>query len=76
MTNEWKTYRHAKSGLIQNLHPRVASADSNLIEVAEDAKPLAYTPIPKEAVESYFAAPVEDDSDEDESIAEPETEES
>lgn len=51
-----KTYRHRLTGLIQRLSPRVAVADPNLVEVADDAKPLAYTPIPREAVQNHLAS--------------------
>lgn len=49
MTN-LKSYRHKRTGLLQQLSPRVADFVPELEEVAPDAKPLAYTPIPKEAV--------------------------
>lgn len=60
MTDSWRNYRHSLTGLVQRYHPRVASADPNLIEVGEDAKPLAFTPIPAEAVEDYLASRIDD----------------
>lgn len=46
----WKTYRHSVTGLIGKYDPRVALAHPQLIEVPNDAKPLAYTPINPEAI--------------------------
>ena len=51
-----RTYRHSVTGLVARYHPRVASADKHLIEVADGAKPLAYTPITPKAVADYKAA--------------------
>lgn len=51
-----RAYRHRGTGLIQHLSPRVGEFDALLEEVAEDAKPLAYTSIDKEAVEDYLAS--------------------
>lgn len=59
-----RTYRHSRTGLVARFHPRVALADANLIEVADGTKPLAYTPIPREAVDAILAARTEE-SDED-----------
>lgn len=56
MANSLRTYRHAKTGLVARFHPRVALADANLTEVPDGTKPLAYTPIPREAVEQILAA--------------------
>lgn len=56
MKTSWRNYRHSKTGLLIRLHPRVAAVDPNLVEVADDAKPLAYTPIPAEAVEKVRAS--------------------
>lgn len=56
MANHLRTYRHAKTGVVGTFHPRVAEAHPDLIEVADGAKPLAYTPIPREAVESLLAS--------------------
>lgn len=60
-TRNW--YRHEKTGEVGLYHPRVADAHPHLIEVPEGAKPLAYTPIPHEAVEEYLASqePVSDE---------------
>lgn len=54
--NTPRTYRHALTGVVDVYHPRVALADSNLVEVPADAKPLAYTKIPREAVDDYLAS--------------------
>lgn len=51
----WKTYRHSVTGLIGKYDPRVALAHPQLIEVPDDAKPLAYTPINPEAVAQVTA---------------------
>lgn len=63
MANELRTYRHRLTGIVAAYHPRVASADQNLIEVADGAKPLAYLPIPQAAIEDYLA--VTDDVDDE-----------
>ena len=52
MTLSLRTYRHRETGLTQVMHPRVASADPHLIEVDDDAKPLAYKPIPQAAIDN------------------------
>ncbi|MBT2484860.1 MULTISPECIES: hypothetical protein [unclassified Microbacterium] len=54
--NAPRTYRHARTGLIGVYDRRVALEDPNLIEVDVDAKPLAFTPIPSEAVADYLAS--------------------
>lgn len=63
MASTRKWYRHAKTGVVALYSPRVALAHPHLIEVEEGAKPLAYTPIPHEAVEDYLASkePVSDE---------------
>jgi hypothetical protein len=61
--NTPRTYRHSETGVVGVYHPRVALADRHLIEVADDAKSLAYLPIPSEAVADYLATR-EDQSDE------------
>lgn len=53
--NTPRTYRHSVTGVVGVYHPRVALADPHLIEVPDDAKPLAYTPIPREAVAELLA---------------------
>lgn len=60
MVSEIRTYRNPVTGLIDHLHPRVAKAAGNLIEVDTDAKPLAYTPIPPEAIAKLTSALHED----------------
>lgn len=72
MASVLRTYRHAKTGRIQVCHPRVALAHPDLVEVTDTAKPLAYTPIPREAVASLLASRTEqsdegllDDEEED-----------
>jgi hypothetical protein len=59
----WRQYRHAKTGQLQMLHPRTARADANLIEVGLDAKPLAYVPIPSEALEKLLASTADESAD-------------
>ena len=51
-----KTYRHDVTGKVGEFDPRVALADRHLVEIESGTKPLAYTPINKEAVESYHAS--------------------
>jgi len=60
----WKTYRHSATGLVDRYHPRVALADKHLIEVSDDAKPLAYLPIPREAIDALVASKTVEDSEE------------
>lgn len=54
--NEWRTYRHKVSGAVGPSPTRLGDSDPNLEEVDENAKPLAYTPIPREVVEDFLAA--------------------
>lgn len=61
--NERRTYRHDVSGAVGEYPTRLGDADPHLIEVDTDAKPLAFTPIPREAVENLLASR-EDKSDE------------
>lgn len=61
--NEWATYRHKVSGQIGTYPTRLGDSDPNLVEVPEDTKPLAFTPIPREAVDAVLASR-EDKSDE------------
>lgn len=65
MANGTRLYRHAKTGLVGRYSPRVALAHPHLIEVPEGTKPLAYTPIPHEAVKQLRAASTATVSDED-----------
>lgn len=64
-----RTYRHELTGRIQRLNERVAAGDPRLIEVEDGTKPLAYTPIPKEAVDEHRSktkdAPAKADKDEE-----------
>lgn len=53
--SEQRTYRHKVTGLIGRYDPRVALAHPYLVEVADDAKPFALMPIPREAVEALRA---------------------
>lgn len=55
----WKMYRHSKTGLPQRMHPQVASADPNLVEVSEKAKRLAYKKITPAAVAQVLASKTE-----------------
>jgi len=64
MSLAWKTYRHRLTGRTQRLHPRVAAADPNLVEVADGAKPLAYAPIAKAVIEKAIAAQSESKTEE------------
>lgn len=45
-----KTYRHQITGLPGQFPEDMAAVFPDLVEVAEDAKPLAYTPIPADAI--------------------------
>lgn len=45
-----KTYRHQGTGLVGQFPDELADIFPDLVEVAEDAKPLAYTPIPADAI--------------------------
>jgi lysyl-tRNA synthetase class I len=72
MADAWRNYRNRQTGLVQRLHPRVAATDSNFVEVADDAKPLAYTPIPQEAVEDYLASTIDEISEPDGDVDEDE----
>lgn len=49
-TPRW--YRHKVSGAVGVYPPALGENDPNLVEVPPGAKPLAYTPIPREAVEA------------------------
>lgn len=48
-------YRNLTTGLVEMLPSRLGGQDPNLEEVLEGTKPLAYTPIPHEAVEQLRA---------------------
>ena len=54
--NEWRTYRHDVSGAVGQYPARLGDADPHLIEVADNAKPLAYTPIPRKLVDEQLAS--------------------
>lgn len=45
-----KTYRHQNTGLPGQFPEEMAAMFPDLVEVADDAKPLAYTPIPADAI--------------------------
>jgi hypothetical protein len=51
-----KTYRHQITGLVGQFPEELAEIFPDLVEVADDAKPLAYTPIPADAVADLQAA--------------------
>lgn len=53
--NALKTYRHDVTGLIGVYPPALGDNDPHLVEVRPDAKPLAYTPIPREAADAARA---------------------
>lgn len=55
MTDSSATYRHDITGLVGVFDRRLGDNDPHLIEVAIDAKPLAYAPIPHEAVKQLRA---------------------
>ena len=54
--NALKSYRHSVTGLVGIYPARLGDSNQYLTEVPDDSKPLAYTPIPHEAVEAYLAA--------------------
>lgn len=56
MADSFRAYRNRKTGLVGHYDPRLAREFPELIEVADDAKPLAYTRIPAEAVEAVLEA--------------------
>lgn len=57
-----QTYRHRETGLLGEYGPGMARVFGDLLEkVDPDAKPLAYTPIPQEAVAEVLAARVPTD---------------
>jgi hypothetical protein len=51
-----KTYRHQITGLVGQFPEELAEIFHELVEVADDAKPLAYTPIPAEQIADLQAA--------------------
>lgn len=54
---ELQTYRHRVTGLLGEYGPGMAAVFGDVLEAVEpDAKPLAYTPIPQEAVADIIAA--------------------
>lgn len=61
--NERRTYRHDVSGEVGVYPTLLGDSDPHLIEVKEGAKPLAFMPIPREAVEDLLASRA-DQSDE------------
>ncbi|WP_406245796.1 hypothetical protein ACI7YT_12200 [Microbacterium sp. M] len=69
----WRLYRHRLTGLVKSYHPRVALADPNLIEVPEGSKPLAYTTIPREAIDALRNAQEDESAEGD--LLDDETEE-
>lgn len=57
-----ETYRHRVTGLPGEYGPGMARVFGDLLEkVSPDAKPLAFTPIPPEAVAEVLAARVPTD---------------
>jgi hypothetical protein len=59
----FKRYRDRSTGAIQMYPTSLAAVFPNLEEVDEDAKPLAYVPIPHSVVEDYLASASEPDYD-------------
>lgn len=60
------TYRNSVTGQVESLPARFGDNDPSLERVEDDAKPLAYTPIPHEAVEEVLARrPAKPESHED-----------
>jgi hypothetical protein len=59
-----KSYRHKVTGLIGQFPEGVALVDQNLVEVADDAKPLAYTPIDEDAIAALRDAALGDPNSE------------
>lgn len=53
-TPRW--YRHKVTGKVGVYPPSLGENDPNLIPVEPNAKPLAYTPIPREAIEIVLAS--------------------
>ncbi len=47
-----KTYRHRLTGVVRRYPESMAKNFPDLIEVVPGTKPLAFTPIPEEAVKS------------------------
>ena len=62
MTDSSATYRHDITGLVGVFDRRLGDNDPHLIEVKPGAKPLAYTPIPHDAVDTLLASPVDADA--------------
>lgn len=57
-----QTYRHRVTGLLGEYGPGMARVFSDVLEKVEpDTKPLAYTPIPPEAVAALLSARVSTD---------------
>jgi hypothetical protein len=50
-----KTFRHQNTGLVGQFPEELAEIFHDLVEVADDAKPLAYTPIPADAIAGLLA---------------------
>lgn len=53
------TYRSGRTGKIGVYTARLAKHFPDLVEVGSDAKPLAYTAIPDEAIDELRAAQIE-----------------
>lgn len=66
-----RKYRHGVTGLTQWLSPRVAEGNPHLTLIADDAKPLAYLPIPQEVIEGYLASAsdVPDEGEDEQELA-------
>lgn len=60
---EQKTYRNARTGVVEEYPPELARQFPDLVEVAPGTKPLAFTPIAPSAVEDYRASASELDED-------------
>lgn len=60
---EFRTYRDRNTGIVREYPVSLAKVFLNLEEVDSDAKPLAYVPIPRIAVEEYLASASESDAE-------------
>ncbi|MDF2506257.1 MAG: hypothetical protein K0Q52_116 [Microbacterium sp.] len=50
--SQTRSFRDTLTGATADMHPRVAAVFPNLVEVPEGTKPLAYTPIPQDAIKA------------------------
>lgn len=52
-SNGTKTYRHSVTGKVGDFPESLAQHFPALVEVDSDAKPLAYVPIPQDAIDDF-----------------------